>query len=146
MECPLHSSVLITTGFSIVLGIVIPGNNSTITQLTQLEQEHLPIEVRGDDFAECDVEIQNEDVEFEKNMSLTVFKRGDLITFRESDGYCFNIIELTNDIDFKKMTPRSKVKGNILILHSEDEEDTVIFQREDQCKGGDTQFAHILRN
>ena len=32
-------------------------NNSTITQLTQVEQEHVPIEVREDDFAECDVEI-----------------------------------------------------------------------------------------
>ena len=60
-------------------------------------------------------------------------------------GYCCNIIELINDIDFKKMTPRSKVKGNILTLHSEDEEDVVIFQREDQWKGGNMQFAHILR-
>ena len=67
------------------------------------------------------MEIQNEAVEFEENMPLTVFRRDDLIAFRGSDGYCFNIIELTNDIDFKKMTPRSKVKGNILTLHSEDE-------------------------
>ena len=56
------------------------------------------------------MEIQNEAVEFEKTMPLTVFRKGDLIAFRESDGYCFNIIELTNDIDFKKMTPRSEVK------------------------------------
>ena len=62
-------------------------NNSTITQLTQLEQENSPIEVREDDFAECDVEIQNEAVEFEENMPLTVFRKGDLIAFRESDGY-----------------------------------------------------------
>ena len=47
-------------------------NNSTITQLTQLEQEHAHIEVRGDDFAECDVETQNEAEEFEENMPLTV--------------------------------------------------------------------------
>ena len=43
------------------------------------------------------------------------------------------------------MTPRSKVKGNILTLHFEDEEDAVIFQKEDPCKGGNMQFAHILR-
>ena len=102
-------------------------NNSTITQLTQLEQEHAPAEVRGDDFAECDVEIQNEAVEFEENMPLIVFRKGHLIAFRGSD---FNIIELTNDIDFRKVTPRSKVKGNILTLHSVYEEDVVIFQRE----------------
>ena len=91
------------------------------------------------------VEIQNEAVEFEENMPLTVFRKCDLIAFRGSDRYYFNIIELTNDIDFKKMTPRSKVKGNILTLHSEDEEDVVIFQREDQWKGDNMQFAHILR-
>ena len=112
-------------------------NNSTITQLTQLEQERAPIEVCGDNFAECDVEIQNEAAECEENMSLTVFRKDDLIAFRESDGYCSNVIELTNDIDFKRMTPRAKVKGSILTLHSEDEEDIVIFQREDQWKGGD---------
>ena len=58
---------------------------------------------------------------------------------------CFNIIKLTNNIDFKKMTPRSKVKGNILTLYSEYKEDVVIFQREDKWKGGNMQFAHILR-
>ena len=91
------------------------------------------------------MEIQNEAVEFKENMPLTIFRKGDLIAFRESDGYSLNIIELTNDVDFKRMTPRSKVKGNILTLHSEDEEDVVIFQREDKWKGGNMQFAHILR-
>ena len=105
---------------------------------------HLSHEVRGDDFAECDVEIQNEAVEFEENMPLSVFRKGDLIAFRGSDEYCLNIIELTDDIDFKRMTPRSKVKGNILTLHFEDEEDVVIFQREDKWKGGNMQFAHVL--
>ena len=109
-------------------------NNSTIPQLTQLEQEHTAIEVRGDDFAECDLETQNETVDFEENMPLTVFRKGDLIAFRGSDGYCFNIIQLTNNIHFKRMTPRSKVKENILTLHSEEEEDVVIFQREDKWK------------
>ena len=129
MGRPLHFSVLITTGFS--NNNSLWNNNSTITQLTQLEQENAPVDVRGDDFAECDVEIQNEAVEFEENMLLTVFRKGDLIACRKSDGYCFSVIELTNDIDFK-MTSRSKVKGNILTLHCEDEKDAVMFQREDQ--------------
>ena len=60
--------------------------------------------------------------------------------FRRSDEYCLNVIGLTNDIDFKRMTPRSKVKGNILKLYSEDEEDVVIFQREDKSKGGNMQL------
>ena len=64
------------------------------------------------------METQNEAVEFEENMPLTVFSKGDLIACRESDGYCFNVIELTNDIDFKKMTSRSKVKGNILTIRA----------------------------
>ena len=89
-------------------------------------------------------EIQNEAVEFEENMPLTVFRKGDLIAFRGGDEYCLNIIELTNGIDFKRMTPRLKVKGNILTLRSEDEKDVVIFQREDKWKGGNMQFAHIL--
>ena len=44
-----------------------------------MEQEHAPIEVRGNDFAECEVEIQNEAMEFEENMPLTVFGKDDLI-------------------------------------------------------------------
>ena len=104
-----------------------------------------PIEVRGDDFAACDVEIQNEAVEFEQNMPLTVFRKGDLIAFGGSDGYCFDIIELTNDTDSKKMTLLTKVKGNILTLYSKDEQNVVIFQREDQWEDGKMQFAHILR-
>ena len=32
-----------------------------------------------------------------------------------------------------------------MTLHSEDEGDVMIFQREDQWKGGNMQFAHILR-
>ena len=75
------------------------------------------------------MEIQNEAVEFEENMPLSIFRKSDLIAFRGSDGYCFNIIELTNDIDFNEMTSRSKVKGNILTLHSEDEKAAVIFQK-----------------
>ena len=78
-------------------------------------------------------------------MSLIVFRKSDLIAYRGSDRYCFNIIELTNDIDFKKMTPRAEVNGNILTFHSEDKEYVVIFQREYQWKGGNMQFAHILR-
>ena len=77
-------------------------------------------------------------------MPVTVFRKGDLIAFRGSDEYCLNIIELTNDTDFKRMTPGSKVNGNILTQHSEDEKDVVIFQREDEWKGGNMQFAHIL--
>ena len=72
-----------------------------------------PIEIRGDDFAECDVEIQNKAVEFEENKPLIVFRKDDLIAFRGSDGYCFNIIELTNEIDFKKITSTSKIKGTL---------------------------------
>ena len=79
-------------------------------------------------------------MEFEENMPLTVFRNGDLIAFRGSDGCCFNIIKLTNDIDFRKMPPRSKVKGNILTLHSKDEEDVVIFQGDDQWQGGNMQL------
>ena len=45
---------------------------------------------------------------------------------------------------FKKMTPRTTVKGNILTLNFEDEEDVVIFQREDQFKGGSMLFAHFF--
>ena len=129
MGRPLHFSVLITSGFS--NNNNLRNNNSTITQLTHLEQENAPIEVRGDDFAECDMEIQNEAVEFEENMPLTVFRKSDSTACRESDGYCFNVVELINDIDFK-MTSRSKVIKKNLTFHCEDEEDAVIFQREDQ--------------
>ena len=47
------------------------------------------------------MEIQNEAVEFEENMPLTVFRKSDLIAFRGSEGYCFNVIELTSDTQVK---------------------------------------------
>ena len=77
-------------------------------------------------------------MKFEANMPLTVFKKGNLTAFRGSDGYCFNVIELTGDV-----TRLSKVKKNILTPYSED--DVVAFQREEQWKGGSIQFVHILR-
>ena len=79
-------------------------------------------------------------MEFEENMSVTVFRKGDLIAF----GGSFDLIELTNDIDFKKMTPRSKVKGNILTLHFEDEQDVVTLQKANQWEDGKMQFFLIL--
>ena len=80
-------------------------------------------------------------MEFEENMSVTVFRKGDLIAF----GGSFDLIELTNDIDFRKMTPRSKVKGNILTLHFEDEQDAVTLQKANQWEDGKMQFAQIVR-
>ena len=47
-------------------------------------------------------------MEFEANKPLTVFKEGNLIKFRGSGGYCFNVFELTGDL-----TRLSKVKKNI---------------------------------
>ena len=95
-------------------------NNSSIDQLTQIEQEHLYVAINREDYSDHEVEIQNEAVEFEVNMPLTAFKAEDLIACR---GYCFND-------DFKKMTPRSILKGNILTLYSG--HDVVVFQGEEQ--------------
>ena len=81
-------------------------------------------------------------IEGEETSSM-VLKKGQLIAFRGCEGYCFNAIELTADIDLQKVTPRKKVKGNILTLYSED--DVNVFQREEQWKGGNMLFAHILR-
>ena len=82
--------------------------------------------------------FKTEGMEFEVNMHLTVFKEGNLIAFRGSDGYCFNVIELTGDV-----TCMSTVKKNILTLYSED--DVVAFQQKGQWKGNSIQFVHILR-
>ena len=51
-----------------------------------------------------------------------IFEKGELFAFRGSDECHFNVIELTNPIDVDKITPRSKVKGNILTTHSDDGE------------------------
>ena len=37
------------------------------------------------------------------------------------------------------------MKGNILTLHCEDEEDAVIFQREDQWKGGNEAICSYFK-
>ena len=81
--------------------------------------------------------FKTEGMAFEINMHLTVFKEGNLIAFRGSDGYCFNVIELTGDV-----TCMSKVKKNILTLYYEG---VVAFQQKGQWKGNSIQFVHILR-
>ena len=72
------------------------------------------------------------------------FKKGELITFRDTDDYNFNVIELTNQADPSKIKARSKVNGNILTIYSE-EGDVIIFQQEEQWQGGSMLFAHVLR-
>ena len=72
------------------------------------------------------------------------FKKGELMAFRGTDDYNFNVIELTNQVDPSKIKARSKVKGNILTIYSE-EGDVVIFQQEEQWQGGSMLFAHVLR-
>ena len=72
------------------------------------------------------------------------FKKGELIAFRGTDDYNFNVIELTNQVDPSKIKARSKVKGNILTIYSE-EGDVVIFQQEEQWQGGSMLFAHVPR-
>ena len=57
---------LLGTHYNRILHCRRKNNSAQLHKLTQLEQEHAFIEVCGDDFAECDVEIQNEAVEFEK--------------------------------------------------------------------------------
>ena len=72
------------------------------------------------------------------------FKKRELITSRGTDNYNFNVTELTNQVDPSKIKARSKVKGNILTTYSE-EGDVVIFQQEEQWKGGSMLLAHVLR-
>ena len=66
-------------------GVCLGYNDSSIDQLTQLEQELLHVEINREDYSEHEA-IQNEVMEFEVNVPLTVFREGDLIAFRGSDG------------------------------------------------------------
>ena len=120
-------------------------DNNALVQISLLEQEHSRMGIEAEETEEHvqpDIQLQGMAIEGEETSSM-VLKKGQLIAFRGCEGYCFNAIELTADIDLQKVTPRKKVKGNILTPYSED--DVIVFQREEQWKGGNTLFAHILR-
>ena len=120
-------------------------DNNALVQISLLEQEHSHMGIEAEETEEHvqpDIQLQGMTIEGEETSSM-VLKKGQLIAFRGCEGYCFNAIGLTADIDLQKVTPRKKVKRNILTLYSED--DVIVFQREEQWKGGNMLFAHILR-
>ena len=69
------------------------------------------------------------EVAIKEDQPLAYLKKGELLAFRGSDGNHFNVIEFTTPTDVHKNSPRSKVKGNILNIHSDDSE-VVVFGEE----------------
>ena len=78
----------------------------------------------------CDILLQGMTV---GEVTPSHIEEGELISFRGCERYCFDAIELTSDINLQKVTPLTKLKGNILPLYSE--EDICVFQTEQQWKG-----------
>ena len=132
----------------------LSSEQSSIESLSSLERQNPPVQ---DAFvAEVNVQLDVDGLLLgagaegggsQEIIKSHTFKKGELIAFRGTDYYNFNVIELTNQVDPSKIKARSKVKGNILTIYSE-EGDVVIFQQEEQeeqWQGGSMLFAHVLR-
>ena len=106
--------------FSIGTGPFLHGNWSR-----RLTEEHV----------QPDIQLQDMAIEGEETSSM-VLKKGQLIAIR---GWCYWAYSWHW---FTESDPQEKVKGNILTLYSED--DVIVFQREEQWKGGNMLFAHVI--
>ena len=123
----------------------LSSEQSSIESLSSLERQNPPVQDAS--VVEVNVQLDVDGLLLGAGGSQEIikshtFKKGELITFRGTDDYNFNVIELTNQVDPSKIKARSKVKGNILTIYSE-EGDVVIFQQEEQWQGGSMLFAHV---
>ena len=91
------------------------------------------IEINCDDLDETDINI---------------FAPGEFIVFRGTDGYDFNIIQLTEAYGIQNLHPKSKIKGNFLVQVAEDDIQSpdVMFHLDPQWIGGSMLFKDVLRD
>ena len=75
-----------------------------------------------------------------------LFQVGEKIAFRGTDGYSFNLLQVTKEYNIVQITTRTDIKGNSLIPSEENDEDNLItFVADPRWKNGSLRLAHVLR-
>ena len=76
-----------------------------------------------------------------------LFQLREIIAFRGTDSYSFNLLQVTKEYNIDQITTRTGIKGNFLIPSEENDEDNFItFVSDPRWKKGSMTFAHVLRN
>ena len=71
-----------------------------------------------------------------------LFKQGEIVVFRRTDGLPFNLLKVTRDYGYN-ITPRTKIQ---LVEPDNLEDGAIGFQEDRQWIGGTMNFSHILRD
>ena len=111
-------------------------NNSSITRISYSErqmQKRTDGSVEDDQMHFKDTDIAAGSIDQRSGNqgrpTTRTFEKEELFAFKGSDGYHFYVLELKTQIDADKITQRSKIKGNILTVNSDDSE-IVVFEQE----------------
>lgn len=78
---------------------------------------------------------------------INALHQGELIVFRGTDGYPFNVLQLTSSYHMNSLTPRKEIFGNFLVeVESDGDGDTVLFFADPKWEGGSQKFGQVLRD
>ena len=90
---------------------------------------------------------QIEDDQQTQDRSLHVFKAGEIVVLRGSDGYPFNVLLLVRDYEMETMHPNTKLKGNFLVPQEENQqEDLVTLAQLPEWEGGSQPFRDAIKD
>ncbi len=90
---------------------------------------------------------QIEDDQQTQDRSLHVFKAGEIVVLRGSDGYPFNALLLVRDYEMETMHPNTKLKGNFLVPQEENQqEDLVTLAQLPEWEGGSQPFRDAIKD
>ena len=76
----------------------------------------------------------------------TIFKKGEFVAFRSTDGLPLNILQLTKGYQQDSATPQIRIKGNFLTSEDHRHQEIVLFMSDPQLKHEYMLFAHVLRD
>ena len=69
-----------------------------------------------------------------------VFKIGEVLVFRGTDGLHFNLLKITENVSRESIGPRSKLRGDLR------DEENIFYAIDPNWTGASMAYAHILRD
>ena len=78
---------------------------------------------------------------------INVFAIGEVIAFRGTDGYPFNVIQLSRSYKLDNLHPNTKIVGNFLTLvEDNDDNEQMVFEKDAVWEGGSQPFRDVIRD
>ena len=85
--------------------------------------------------------------EYTEEITDYVMSVGEFIVFRETNGYPFNLLQLTENYSVDNLSPRKKLKGNFLPMRKLTNSLHFVCLRPMRGgKGGSVSFTHVMRD